>query len=446
MEITFTLVIQLALFVILLGFSGMFSSSETAFFSLNQIQLEQMSRDGHKKLPLIKELLNKPRQLIVAILIGNEFVNVAASNLSATILLAFLASPDDMWWANIAIMLPLLLLFGEITPKTLAVQNNVAFASFLCRPIVLFSKGVTPLRIVIRKIAEFFTELIIGKERRKGNLITEDMVKTLAKQAVDEGSIDAAGQKYIENIFSFGSQKVRDIMTPRGSIDFLSHETPIQEILKRLKQSHHTRIPVYKRSKDDIVGILHYRDLLKTDMSTLVESGDLTSLLRRPIMVPESRLVTDLFTSFCQRKLSIALVVNEFGNVTGLITMKNMLNSIFGDIGGMHRHVETKDVIAGVVDEPEPGVYLLDAAMSVDSFNKNFPGNLDSSIAITLAGLLLNSYGELPAEGDHIILNGWRFDIEKVAHNRIRLLKAFQVEVQEESEEEEPELEMPVHH
>jgi putative hemolysin len=451
MEITLVLAIQLMVFAILLGFSGIFSSSETAFFSLNQVQLEQMSRAGNPRLPLIRKMLSQPRQLIVAILIGNEFVNVAASNLSATILLAFLASPDDMWWANIVIMLPLLLLLGEITPKTLAVQNNVAFASFLCHPINLFSKGVTPLRWVIRHIAEFFTTLIIGNQRRKGNLVTEDMMRTLAQQAADEGSIDSMEHKYIDNIFNFGNQTVQDIMTPRGNIDFLPLDAPVEKMLKMLRQSHHTRVPVYKGTRDDIVGILHYRDLLKTDIRSLSSSEEISHLLRRPVMVPETRLVTDLFNIFCQRNLSIAMVVDEFGSVTGLITMENMLKSIFGEIGGIHQTVGDVEA-AGVVEALEPGVFLIDAAMPVDSFIRNL-GDLDGQTeqrgAATLSGLLLNVYGELPAEGEHVIIHNWRFDIEKVARNRVTLVKAFQVEVEpvnEDQEDEPEEMDLPVHH
>lgn len=448
MEITVVLAIQLIVFAILLGFSGMFSSSETAFFSLNQVQLEQMSREGNPRLPLIRQLLAKPRQLIVAILIGNEFVNVAASNLSATILLAFLPSPDDMWWANIVIMLPLLLLLGEITPKTLAVQNNVAFAGFLARPIHLFSKGVTPLRYVIRIIAEFFTNLIIGNQRRKGNLVTEDMVRTLTRQAVNEGLMDSTEGKYIDNIFNFGNQTVGAIMTPRGNIDFLALDTPVKLMLATIRKSHHTRIPVYSQTRDNIVGILHYRDLLKTDLDTLKTSKDVAKLLRKPVMVPDSRPASDLFTTFCQRKLSIALVVDEFGSVMGLVTMENLLKSIFGDLGGMH-HTPANTEADGIVDEVEPGVFLLDAAMTVDNFNQVMGAELDSGGNASLAGLLLQVYGELPEEESHVIIGTWRFDVEKVARNRVTLVKAFKIKVQPKKEEpeEEPDMdELPVHH
>ncbi|MBF0589493.1 MAG: CBS domain-containing protein [Magnetococcales bacterium] len=201
------------------------------------------------------------------------------------------------------------------------------------------------------------------------------------------------------------------------------------------------------RTRDDIVGVLHYRDLLKTDLRSLSGSEEIAKLLRRPVMVPEKRLVTDLFNTFSERKLSIALVVDEFGSVIGLITMENILRSIFGDVGGMHQNSEAAEA-DGIVEEQESGVYLIDAAMSVSAFNRTMESKLDPMGSSILSGLLLNLYGELPDEGAHVVYGGWRFDIEKVAGNRITLVKAFQVEMEEEPDEaEEPEeLEMPVHH
>lgn len=422
------LVVQLVVLAVLLGMSGFFSSSETAFFSLNRVQLEQLERDNHPKLGIIKTLLAQPRRLIVTILIGNEFVNVAASNLSATILLAFLASPDDMWWANIMIMLPLLLLLGEITPKTLAVQNNVAFAAALSGPIVLFAKMITPLRWIVRVISDFFTTMIIGKRRGKGSLVTEDMVRTLAEQAASEGSMDATAYQYVENIFNFGNQTVKEIMTPRGSIDFLPLTASLDEVLTQFRKGHHTRMPVFGESHDDIIGILHYRDLIKEDLSQQDNSEKIEKMLRRPMMLPESRLVTDIFTLFYERRLSIALVVDEYGIVTGLVTMENMLKSIFGDIGTMHQSRKAMD--APWVDVVSPNVFRLDAATKLSVLNDYLDTNLKSngSGAKTLAGLLLHSYGELPMVGDHVIVGNWRFDIEEISRNRVSVVTAQPLE------------------
>ncbi|MBF0187929.1 MAG: HlyC/CorC family transporter [Magnetococcales bacterium] len=416
-----TLVIQLLLFAVLLGFSGMFSSSETAFFSLGQMQMEQMTREGSKKLAAIKEVLAKPRQTIVTILIGNEFVNVAASNLSATILMA-MVPVEQLAIANILIMLPLLLLLGEITPKTLAVQNNIAFAKALVGPISMFSKMIGPLRWIIREISDFFTTLLIGKSRAKGSFISGDMVRTLAKQAAEDGQLGQSDYKYIENIFNFGSQTVQDVITPRGSIDFIKLGTPMDEVLRVIKSGHHTRIPVFGENKDDIVGILHYRDILREDVRQISNAEEITKYLRRPVMVPKNKPVSELFSMFYERRINIAMVVDEYGSVIGLVTMRNMLKSIFGDIGGIHQANKSMD--APWANALEPNLFQLSASIKVKTFNDYFDADLTSDGVESLAGLILNAYGELPRQGDFVVVDNWRFEIEQIERNRITQIRA----------------------
>ena len=198
---------ELVLFCILLVFSGFFSSSETALFSLSSSQLEKMRKDNHPRVGLIEKMLSQPRRLIITILIGNELVNVSASVISATAIIQ-LMGPENKW-LNLFIMVPLLLLVGEITPKTLAIQNNVAFASVESRPIEFFANIVKPLRWLVRKVADLFITLIVGRERSQGNIITEDMVRTLAHEAVGEGVLDRTEAQFIDHIFEFGNMTSR---------------------------------------------------------------------------------------------------------------------------------------------------------------------------------------------------------------------------------------------
>ncbi|MBP8284179.1 MAG: DUF21 domain-containing protein, partial [Chromatiaceae bacterium] len=220
MDIAF--IIELVIFIVLLGFSGFFSSTETSLFSLNKTQVEKMRADGNRRVDLIERLLSEPRRLIVTILIGNEFVNVSASVISAAMVIQLFGA--DNKFVNLFVMVPLLLVFGEITPKVLAIRNNVAFATFESGPIDQFARMITPLRWAIRIVSEFFTTLIVGKERSKGNIVTEDMVRTLAHVAVGEGTLDHAEAQYIDQIFDFGSQRVNDLMTPRADVTFVPME------------------------------------------------------------------------------------------------------------------------------------------------------------------------------------------------------------------------------
>jgi putative hemolysin len=329
MSVTFW--VELVLFLGLLGLSGFFSSSETSLFSLSRAQLEQMRRDGNARVQLIERLLSEPRRLIVTILIGNEFVNVAASALSAVIVIELLGAENKL--VNLFVMVPVLLLVGEITPKTLAIRNNTVFAVFLSRPIELFARLITPLRHAVRAVADGVTTLLVGSERSRSNIITEDMVRTLAKEAVGEGVLDPVEAQYINRIFDLGNKRVAEVMTPQSRIFFLHADMPLPAMVRQLQRTRHTKVPVCDGSGDHILGILYARDLLGVDTAAVARTPDgLQRLLRAPCHVRESDPADEVFHLFRQRRLSLALVINESGAVTGLISMEDLLECIFGDL------------------------------------------------------------------------------------------------------------------
>lgn len=414
MEIT--LWIEVVLFIVLMVFSGFFSSAETSLFSLNRMQLEQMRRDDIQNLGLIERLLSQPRRLIVTILIGNEFVNVAASVISAAIVIQLLGAENK--FVNLFIMVPILLLFGEITPKTLAIRNNVAFASFQSRPIEFFANLISPLRWLVRLVADRVTTLLIGKERTRANLVTRDMVRTLAREAVGEGALAPAEAVYIDHIFNFGNNTVEELMTPRSNIFFLPATMPFPEMVQELRRTRRTKVPVYGQSRDDIIGILYARDLLGIDPETVSGSEEsLRRLLREPYFVPESKLASDLFHAFRKRKQSLALTVDEYGGVTGLLSMEDLLECIFGDLPS------ASDIMTAAKPGELTGVGIsIDGSLSIDQFNSNFGEDLPGEGPETVGGLVLERFAELPATGSSIDIGGLEFVVEKIASNRIESL------------------------
>ena len=411
-----TLWIELIIFVILLALSGFFSSSETSLFSLSKLQLEQMRRDDNPNIGLIERLLSEPRRLIVTILIGNEFVNVAASVISAAIVIKLMGAEHKLF--NLFIMVPILLLFGEITPKTLAIKNNVAFASAQSRPIDLFSRLITPLRWVIRHIAEWFTTLIVGKALTPGSIVTQDMVRTLAHEAVGDGVLGSHEARYIEQIFSFGNATVKDVMTLRSNVFFLPVDLPLDQLLEALREAKHTKVPVYQNHRDEIVGVLHTRDLLGADLEALRSKPErLTRILRAPHFVPETKPVCDLFHSFRKRKLSVALAVDEYGGVTGMVCMEDLLECIFGDIPSPSDRLG--EVEAEILDD---GSIRIDGAMPIGPCNEAFGGRSESTEFETVGGLLLHELGELPEIGRRVQVHGLEFTVLGVESNRITTL------------------------
>ncbi len=407
-----TLWLELILFAVLMGFSGFFSSSETSLFSLNKVQLEQMRRDDNPRIGLIERMLSEPRRLIVTILIGNEFVNVAASVISAAVVIQLLGAENK--FVNLFIMVPILLLVGEITPKTLAIRNNVAFATFQSRAIEFFARLIKPLRVVVRLVADWFTTFIVGKERSRGNIVTEDMVRTLAYEAVGDGVLDKSEARYIDQIFEFGNKTLEDVLTPRSNVLFLSSDMSLSEMIAEVRRTRHTKIPVYEGDRDTIVGILYARDLLGLDLANLDNKQE-RQLLREPYFVPETKPVGELFHTLRKRKQSLAMTVDEYGGVTGLVSMEDLLECIFGEIRSASDETTEELDLKELAD----GSSRLQASMPIEQFNQDFGGALDDTIAETVGGLLLHEYGELPPEGTRIVLGTLEFTVVKVGHNRV---------------------------
>jgi len=417
-----TLWIELTLFVVLMGLSGFFSSAETSLFSLSKIQLEQMRRDDHPSLGRIERLLSQPRRLIVTILIGNEFVNVAASVISAAIVIRLLGAEDK--FVNLFIMVPILLLVGEITPKTLAIRNNVAFAAFQSKYIALFANLISPLRWLVRHAADRVTTLIVGKERSRANIVTEDMVRTLAREAVGEGVLNPVEARYIDHIFEFGDKTVEDVMTPRSNVLFLPADMALGDMLQELRRTRRTKVPVYQENRNNILGILYARDLLgmePDELSRLDENR--RQLLRPPYFVPETKLASELFHTFRKRKLSLALVVDEYGGVTGLVSMEDLLECIFGDIPSA-----SDAVSATPYRKLTDGSTRIEGGMQIEQFNREFHQHLPEDVVETVGGLVLDRFGELPVVGAKLQIDGLEFVVETVEGNRIMALSVKEVE------------------
>jgi putative hemolysin len=420
--------LEVGLFAFMMGLSGFFSSSETSLFSLSNVQLEQMRRDQHPRITLIQRLLSQPRRLIITLLIGNELVNVTASVISAAIVIRLLGAENK--WINLFIMVPLLLLVGEITPKVLAIRHNVAFAGIQSRPIEFFARLIKPLRLVVRNIADWLITLIIGKERSRGNIITEDMVRVLAREAVGEGALDRVEAQFIEQIFDFGNKTLEDVMTPRSDIFFLPLDMPLEEIIVEVCKCRHTKIPIYQDNRDNVCGILHARDLLGADAEKFSQDPQkLQRILRKPYFVPESKLAAHLFHTFRERKLSIALTVDEYGGVTGLVTMEDLLECIFGEI-----HSPSDAVHQVSIEDLSEGRYAVDGSMPVWEFNQEMSSDLSVEWGETIGGLLLHHYGELPPEGGKIEIDNFRFIVTEVEENCIKTVEFEKIQKASEPE------------
>ncbi len=408
----FPFYIEIPLLLILFFLSGFFSGSETALFSLSKIQIEKLVQTHPKKGQKIRNLLEQPRRLIITILLGNEFVNIAISSISAGIVIQIIG--QKIPWINILIVLPLLLLFGEITPKTIAIKNNERFSTFIISPLIYFTHWITPLRWFIRNISDRVVNLFVKESARKGSLLTEDVIKTIIEDGEKEGILDSIEKEFIYNIFDFGDARVDEVMTPRANLFYLPAEMPLQEMIQQIKEKHYSKVPIYKENRDDIIGILFATDLIGLTPEEIIDSETtLRRISRKPYFIPSTKRADELFKTFQRKKISIAIVLDEYGGVLGLVTMEDLLEEIFGEISDEYEKEDKQH------EEISEHLYRVKASMPIEEFNELIGSELSSDEVDTIGGLIFSLFGELPKVKSTLIYNNLHFTVDKIVGNRI---------------------------
>lgn len=399
--------IRALLIGILLACSAFFSGSEAALFSLNTVQVERLKAKGGVLGRLIAEMLRRPTNLIITFLVGNELVNVALAVTATS--LALLIYGEGGEYIAIAAATTLLLLFGEITPKSLAVRYPERVSLFVAWPLQVFAYGITPLRWGLRKLVD---AVMGARVERPISLITEDEFKTLVDVGEDQGIIDRDERDLIQRVFEFGDQQVSQIMTPRTDIFALEVHEPLPEVLPKIKEARFSRVPVYEGSIDQIVGILYAKDLLT--YSRLPDQGaTLQDLLHAASFVPESKRIDELLREFQRNKVHVAMVGDEYGGVAGLVTMEDALEELVGEIVD---EFDTQEVLCRQVDAH---TFLISAKLPLDEFNDRLGVAIPRGDFDTIGGYVFHLFGKLPKRGESIASNGLTFTIEQIRGTRI---------------------------
>lgn len=318
---------------ILLVFSAFFSASETALFSLSPVQLHNLKERRHKRAQQLTAALKLPRTILITILLGNELVNVTISVAGAALIAqAFAASALTETLISICCITPLVLIFGEILPKNLALRYATHYAQFAIVPLRLFSTVVKPIRIVLTWFANSLVRLL-GGEVSERPLIMEREYRRLVDIGRREGVLIEEERELIHNIFEFSEKVVASIMTPAEKILSLPTTMPYEEMLDKLKHRPFSRIPFYQDNRDNIVGILHVRDLFAFDHARRGGGEqNLTSVLLEPLFVMSDMKLEDLLKQFQQRRIHLAVVKDDDGPVLGIVTMDDVLEDLFGEI------------------------------------------------------------------------------------------------------------------
>jgi putative hemolysin len=318
----------------LLACSAFFSGTEAAMFSLRRVDRQQMGQSGRSADKLVAQLIARPRRLIATVLIGNEIVNVSISSTMASIgERVFTGGELAVTILTTAVTLPLLLMFGEITPKSVALKTSAAWARAASRPLWLFGLLVTPIRLVVRSIANvILAPFGVTSDRPPGHgALGQDEFIALVDAGSAQGQVDARERRLIHKVFEFGDKTVAQVMVPAAEAFLLAFHLPLSQILREVSTRGLSRVPIYQRTRDNILGLLYAKDLVLLGTG-LTASRRLGELLHEPLFVPRNMRLERLFHLFKEKKIHMAIVVDEYGKFVGLATMEDLLEELFGPI------------------------------------------------------------------------------------------------------------------
>ena len=407
------MLVRILLQMLLLTASAFFSGSETAMFSLSRLDLQKLRRAKHPRFEKLQALLEQPRQLIISILSGNEIINIAAAANMTGILVA-LYGPEKGAIINIIVMVPLLLLLGEVTPKTIAVSDPVKISTrIVAVPLTVWVKLVTPFGWLIRMVADRLTTLIVGEETSAENILKVDEFRTLIEEVVEGGELSSSERSLIYNLLEAGTTEVIEIMIPRTKTAFIDASTPVSEIVEQVRQLRYTRVPVYLDSRDHLVGFIHAEDIMHYVLDdTDFKSLTLDDILQPPVIVPPTKKVDEMFDFFLVHKVQAAAVLNEFGGIDGLVTLKSILNFVFGKITP-----ETTPELE--YTHESDNYYEVPGDMKLAEFNDVTNFGIDDPRMTTIGGVVLRALDRLPVTGDECVIEGVVVKVLEMRGHRI---------------------------
>jgi CBS domain containing-hemolysin-like protein len=379
--------------------------------------LEKLRKERHPAIVKLQKLLDQPRQLIISILCGNEIINVAAAVNMAGILV-YLYGDSRAAVLNIFIMVPLLLLLGEVTPKTIAVSDPVKVSTrVIVKPMTVWVRLISPIRWLVRQIAERVTTLIVGEDKNDTNILNIDEFRTLIDEVAKDGELSATEHSLVRNLLTAGTMEVVQIMIPRTRVTFVEEKTSISEIIEIFRTTKHTRLPVYRGNQDNLIGFLHAEDFVRLQWSTEdnKEQG-IEKLLHKPVIVTQTKKVDEMFDYLLNQNAQAAVVINEFGGVEGLVSMKSVIHYVFGYKGDM-------EMKQHVIEAQDDGGYVVPGSMSLTAFNNLTNYGLHDPRMTTVGGVVLRHLDHFPEAGDQAEIEGTRFEVIAMDGLQISLVR-----------------------
>ena len=419
-------VTQLIILIILLMLSAFFSSAETALTTVNRIRIRSLADDGSKRAKTVLKITDNSGKMLSAILIGNNIVNVAAASITTS--LSYSLGGSAVAIAN-AVITVAILLFGEITPKTTATIHAEKLALIYAPIISIFMKIMTPVIFIINGLSNAVLLLLRIDPNAKNQTMTENELRTIVDVSHEDGVIESDEKEMIYNVFDLGDAKAKDVMVPRVHVTFAGVNTTYEELIEIFREDKFTRLPIFEDSTDNVIGTINMKDLLLFDNTKEFHIRD---ILREAYFTYEYKNISELLVEMREASFNIAIVLDEYGDTAGLITLEDILEEIVGEIHD--EYDENEEDFIKEIDERE---YMIEGSTNLDDLNDRLDLQLESEDYDSLGGFIIEHLDRLPEEGDSITTeDGLRLVVESLDKNRIESVHAYLPEPSVETEDD----------
>ncbi|KDE58269.1 DNA-binding protein [Halostagnicola sp. A56] len=417
--------------VVLLALSAFFSSSEIAMFSLPKHRVEGMVEEGIPGARRVQSLKEDPHRLLVTVLVGNNIVNIAMSSIATVLLGFYFGGLAAVFMATFGVT-AIVLLFGESVPKSYAVENTESWSARIAKPLKGSEYLLYPLVVLFDYLTRQINRITGSSGAIETPYVTRDEIQEMIESGEREGVIEEEEHEMLTRIFRFNNTIVKEVMTPRLDMTAVPKDADIDEAIETCIQSGHARVPVYENSLDNVLGVVHIRDLVR-DLNygeTRVEDLEIDDLIQPTLHVPESKNVDELLTEMRENRMHMAIVIDEFGTTEGLVTMEDMIEEIVGEIleGG-------EDLPVEMIDDR---TVLVRGEVNIEDVNEALEIELPEGEEFeTIAGFIFNRAGRLVEEGEELTYEGVRITVEGVENTRIMKARLHKLETPPEASESE---------
>lgn len=402
--------------IVLLLATAFFSMAETALMSISKIRIRHMLDEDVKGAKLLDKLVGEPNKLLGAILIGNSIATIAASAIATTLATELIGGGSGVAIAT-GIMTVLVLIFGEITPKSLAKQNSEKVSLLVIKPVNVIVTILMPLVVVFSALSSIFIKLFGGNPKANEPYITEEELKTMVGVSEEEGVLEDVEKQMIFNVFDFVDAQVKDVMVQRVDIIAIDKNSTYEEVLDVIKKEQFSRIPIYDETIDNIVGIFSLKELVITENNK--QEFNALDYSREPFFTFEFKKIKEVFSEMKKSRTHFAVVLDEYGGTVGILTIEDLIEEIVGDIED--EYDEHNEMIK-VVKEDE---YIVDGSAKLDDISDLIGVNMESEELDSVGGLIIEEIGRIPEQNEEILINNIRFVIEEVEKNRIKKVRIY---------------------